>query len=127
MKLDRSKPFATIYGHDQASYQQNDILFNGADEPLGKLEDMEFEPVNVPGKDTDLLIETDKVASAEAFLRTLLQGGPIKKAVVKDEADRNNQQWDDVQSAAALMGLQKITQGTGAVKWELWKLPVVEA
>ena len=116
MKLDRTKSFATVYGHESASFQQGDVLFGG--------DEMALEALTPAAKrrqtqaDKDDTIPTDDVTSAKVFLTTILKGGPVSKSAVFKEAESNNQSWAVVTTASADMGIVKF-QVKGQ---EMWKL-----
>ncbi len=111
MKLDRTKPFATIVGHRVAKFEQNGLLFN----VRGELVD----PPKAAPVQHDLVIETDQVDSGRLFLLNILKGGPLSKSAVYKIAEENNQPWDSVNKAAALLGVVKFSYN----KATMWKLP----
>lgn len=111
MKLDRTKPFATIVGHKVAKFEQNGLLFN----VRGELVD----PPKAAPVQHDLVIETDAVDSARRFLLHVLQGGPLTKSVVYKVAEESNQPWDSVNKAADLLGVVKFSYNRAT----MWKLP----
>ncbi len=111
MKLDRTKPFATIIGHKVAKFEQNGLLFN----VRGELVD----PPKAAPVQHDLVIETDQVDSGRLFLLNILKSGPLSKSAVYKIAEENNQPWDSVNKAAALLGVVKFSYN----KATMWKLP----
>jgi hypothetical protein len=131
-KLDESKPYGTIWGHATAGYEQDGKLF-GFDkvclEPEKKAEtktkaksDNMAPPDGTP--DPDKVIETDEVDSAKRFLETILANGPLAKATVFGEAQKNNQEWDRVKEAAAILDIRAEKAKGG--KPEMWSLPPQE-
>jgi len=114
MKLNFSQPYGTIMGHEVAHYEQNGILFDGAGNPIGG----ELAAAKKPAKPAPAAVSPDKyVANAQQFLNTLLTGGPIDKSVVFKEAEGNNQKWEHVKAAFALIG-KEIKRGNTT----LWAL-----
>ena len=111
MKLDRTKPFATIVGHRVAKFEQNGLLFN----VRGELVD----PPKAAPVQHDLVIETDQVDSGRLFLLNILKGGPLSKSAIYKISEENNQSWDSVNKAAALLGVVKFSYN----KATMWKLP----
>ena len=111
MKLDRTKPFATIVGHKVAKFEQNGLLFN----VRGELVD----PPKAAPVQHDLVIETDQVDSGRLFLLNILKGGPLSKSAIYKISEENNQSWDSVNKAAALLGVVKFSYN----KATMWKLP----
>lgn len=116
MKLDRSKPYGVIYGHQSAQFEQGGILFNGLGEALGA-PDMALMAMAARGERTP-----DEFENAKAFLIQVLRGGPVLKSTVFKEAEGNNQDWSHITQAVALMGIQ-IIRAPGAGRPILWKLP----
>jgi len=111
VKLDRTKPFATIVGHRVAKFEQNGLLFN----VRGELVD----PPKAAPVQHDLVIETDQVDSGRLFLLNILKGGPLSKSAIYKISEENNQSWDSVNKAAALLGVVKFSYN----KATMWKLP----
>ncbi len=111
MKLDRTKPFGTIVGHKVAKFEQNGLLFNVRGELIDAPKAAPVQP--------DLVIETDQVDSGRLFLLNILKSGPLSKSAVYKVAEENNQSWDSVSKAAALLGVVKFSYN----KATMWKLP----
>jgi len=107
MKLDKTKAYGTIWGHESASFEQGGVLFDAGGFPIG-----------APVKDSRVIV-TDNIASAGMFLNNVLSGGPLAKAVLYKEAENNNQAWDKVKEAADLIGVVRYTTN----KVESWRLP----
>lgn len=98
MKLNKQRPYGTVFGHDTAVFEQDGLLFDGAGEPLGG------EQSRVPVKESAVASKTQaKIASARAFLENILSGGALDKSVIFKEAENNNQHWGDVKTAFAQM------------------------
>lgn len=111
MKLDKSLPYATITGHPVARYEQGGLLFDGAGASLTA-------PA-ARATEVDRIIETDAVESAKEFLKNVLRSGPLSKAVIYKTAEDNNQSWDAIKKAAALVNVVMFTYN----KAMMWKLP----
>lgn len=109
--LDKKLPYATITGHEIARYEQGGMLFDGAGQPIP---DKKLKAV-----EKDRIIETDDVENAKTFLCNVLKSGPLSKSVVFKVAEENNQSWDSIKKASALMGLVTFTYN----KATMWKLP----
>ena len=110
MKLDKSKPYATVYG-GEAVFEQNGVAFDGAGNPLT--------PAPLQSVKRDMLIVTDKIESARLFVLNILKTGPLSKSVVYKVASDNNQAWEDVKAAAELLGVVVYQYQ----KAQMWKLP----
>ena len=113
MKLDRSKPYATIYGHETAIYEQNGKLFDSVGDVINEQKQEQ--------KQKDYVIQHPKVDNAREFLLHVLKNGPLTKSAVYKVAGDNNQVWDHVRDAALLLGVVKFQYQ----KSEMWKLPEV--
>ena len=112
MKLDRSRPFGMIIGADYAKYEQDGRLFNEREEPI------DFREADALEETEETLINNEPLP-VEAFLKTILRGGPIQKSTVRQLADQANLQWSDVQDAfAAAQGMPYNYKGT-----VMWKAP----
>jgi hypothetical protein len=107
MKLDPSKPHGTIWGHPQALYEQNGVLFDGGGNPL-KPDVTVVEPEE----------EEEERESFDAFVRNILDGGPIAQSDVYKEAQAKNLNWAEVKNAAALIPV-KIVAIKGKPVWSL--------
>jgi hypothetical protein len=111
VKLDRTKNFGTITGHEVASYEQGGMLFDGAGESIG-----------VPRRaavDKDRVIQSADLESAKSFLSSILANGPLSKPVIFKAAEGNNQSWDLVKQAAAVLPVVQFQYQNR----ETWKLP----
>ena len=116
MQLDRSRPFGTIVGHPFAKYEQDGQLFDGRGSAIA--------PPKLVAVEKDRIIETDDVDSGRLFLLNILKSGPLSKSAVYKVAEENNQSWDAVNKAAALLKIVKFSYN----KATMWKLPeTVEA
>lgn len=104
MQLNKDKPFATIYGHHSATYEQGGVLFNGGGEPVE------------PGAAPAALASVDY--DAEAFLAELLQGTPMSRKKVAEVAEQAGIAWFDVENAAASLNVDRRKKGFG----ETWLL-----
>jgi len=128
VKFDKTRSFATIYGHDEAKYEQDGIQYDASYRPLNEKEVKEAEKIKAtikpaaPGIDPDGVIIDPKIEQAGAFLENLLKQGPMAKTVIYAEANSNNQAWDAVQKAAAVLGVKSVPIGTGKIKAEGWSL-----
>ena len=110
MDFDKTKPYGTVVGHENAHYEQNGRLYTATGQPVDVLE--------LTRNAKDLLIPTPEVDSATAFLQQVLKAGPLSKAALFKVAGESNQQWAEVQKAAALMDVVKFKYQTQ----ETWKL-----
>jgi len=110
MKLDKTKPYATVVGHARARYEQGNALFDA-------------EGILIKGSFgvNDHVIATDDVDGAYAFLTHVLRGGPLSKSQLFKIAEDNNQPWAAVTKAADAIGIVKFTYNKAA----MWKLPEV--
>jgi hypothetical protein len=116
MLLDRSKPYADVYGSDTIRYEQGGVCFNAQGIELGSPQEppkLELVP------QTDLEVPTDELESAKQFLRTVLRTSPVSKSAVYKAAEQNNQTWAWVTKAAASLSIVKFQYQ----KMETWKLP----
>ena len=123
MKIDESKTYATVHGHPFYCFQQGERFYDGAKNEIDNNGDV-IDPENPkdPKKsdDADKIIQTDGVASAEAFLKQILSGGPVAKASIYKEAENTLIKWPDVQKAYTTLGIIKTQR---ANKNEFWQLP----
>jgi hypothetical protein len=128
-RLDEKRPYGTIWGHSEAGFEQDGLLFGfdkiclddakKAEKATVKTEVEETEPpTGLPDKNK--VLETDAVDSARRFLTTILANGPVAKTVVFSEAQKNNQDWTSVKEAAAIMDIQVVKQAKN--KPEQWAL-----
>jgi hypothetical protein len=129
MKIDEKRTYGTVHGHPFYCYQQGDKFFDGAKNEIdhkGNLvgEKKPKEAPSLPGDENseskDSIIPTDGVASAEEFLKNLLQGGAVAKAAIYKEAENTLIKWADVQKAFTTLQIIK-TQRANRAEW--WQLP----
>lgn len=141
MKLDITKSYAIVAGHASAKFEQDGRLFGpdlmALDVPTTPAEVKEekkktqdaaltaaAEPAGKTGEDLNGSLVTDKVESAMTFLRTILAENPVDKKVIFSEAEKNNQNWDDVKNASLKLEVKRtMTKG----KPEMWSLPEAKA
>ena len=112
MKLDFTKPYGTIYGHDEARYEQDGHLFRANGEPVTP-------PPPSPSPAGDMVIETDAVDSAKTFLTNVLKNGPLSKSAIFKIAGENNQEWKAVSDAADSLNITRFSYKNAT----MWKLP----
>lgn len=113
MKLNREEPFAELWGHPRAKYEQGGVLFDGRGDSLEPItEEERSEPFYDPKV-------PDEVRNGWEFLKHVLREGPVAKGSLYREAELNNQNWQNVRGAAALMGIVS-TKVKGV---EMWRLP----
>lgn len=127
MKFDPTKPHGTITGHECARYEQGGVLYRADGTPVSSVGPAPASAI--PGIEADKVIETAAVNNARDFLRTVLGGGQAHaKADVWMAAESNNQSWDAVKKAAAVMGIEIVNKspGPGKAKQECWILPNVD-
>ncbi len=100
-------------------YEQDGKFFNGTrdwvDQDGVKIEGEGQS--TVPG-DPDKIIQTDGVDTATAFLKNLLGGGAMAKAILYSQAEGMNLDWNDVKKAATAMKI--ITSQRNKAEW--WQL-----
>jgi len=106
MKLDRTKSFGVVYGHDEFQYVQNGVYYDGTEQSIERTEDG-AEPMILRGDR-----KPDEIENAKKFLAQILKEGPIMKSAVFKEAEMNNQPWDAVTQARVLMDISE-TKGPG--------------
>ena len=119
MKLNTTRPYGTITGHETAKFEQDGILFDGAGNQLGEYTSKPTsKPTSKAAESTFETLNERAVANAAEFLKNLLAGGPMDKSIVFKEAENNNQHWDTIKIAfAELKGkTSKMGQAT------LWSL-----
>lgn len=116
-KFDATKPHGTVYGHTEAVYEQDGVLFDGGGVALGGV----TEPKKGPGpkKIAETKKEGTEQSPEELFLLDLLSGGPILQTNVKRESEKKGLIWSDVLTSAAKMQINKFKSGIA----NLWKLP----
>lgn len=113
MKLDRSKHFGIVYGHDEYHYFQNGVYFDAEGHGFEPRDDSapalivrgERKPANIEG--------------AKEFLKTILAEGPIMKSAIFKEATDNNQAWEDVTQARVLLDISETKGPGGHPRWRL--------
>lgn len=114
MVLNKRRPYGVIVGHEWARYEQDGVLFDGngnAQESSALIERVSRRSKKEPEQDL-------KVANAREFLKNLLAGGPVDKSSVYRECENNNQDWESVKKAFALMNGQVVERGSS----KLWRL-----
>ncbi len=109
-KLDKSKGYGTVAGHDKAVYEQNGILFDGAGDELTP---DKAKAVKAEATSRDMMLE-----SAALFLKNILINGPMDRSALYREVEQNNQDWESVKTAAAKLEVRKYKKGST----EMWKL-----
>lgn len=112
--LNRKRPYGVIVGHEWARYEQEGVLFDGngnTQESSALIERVSRRSKKDPEQDL-------KLENAREFLRNLLAGGPVDKSAVYRECENNNQEWDSVKKAFALMNGSVIQRGAS----KLWRL-----
>lgn len=118
MTLDRNQPFGTIYGAGVARYEQNGFMFDGGGRLI--VEPTLEQAATTAEIAADSVHVTDDVLSAKAFLENILSGGSIAKAVIYQEAEKNNQNWDRVKEAMAIMNISQYKY-RGVEMWRVVK------
>ena len=108
MKFDETKPFGVICGDPNRRFEQNGLFYDSSKRMIGGELDI-----------ADLIIQTDQVDSAEAFLRNILEGRAVSKSAIYKEAENNNQDWDSVKKASEMVKVIKSQRN----KQEFWQLP----
>lgn len=106
MILDKKRSFAHIYGHPNASYEQDGKLFNGAG--------VEVKFVDVPHFEED----SNESVPAEVFLKNLLHDTSMSKSKIANIAESSGVSWIDIETASVALNVFKKRQGVG----EIWKL-----
>ena len=117
MKLNRTRPYGVISGHESASYEQDGLLFDAAGNQLAEYKAPPGKPG--PKPKTEAVTLTEKALNnAKDFLRGLLGGGPLDKSVVYKEAENYNQHWDTFKLAFADLAGREQKRGQ-ATLWSL--------
>lgn len=111
IELDFDKPYGTIHGSDKYRYVQEGRHFDA----LGQYV---LDVPALPKPREEVLIETDAVASAEAFLKNILKENPLPKSRVYAESQNNNQDWEAVNTARKILKIKSFE----VQKVEMWKL-----
>lgn len=109
MKLDTNRPYAQIWGHAAASYEQGGILFDGSGEAVEE---------NAKEINEETAENEDALVVARELLTSALSGGAVSKGGVFKAAEDAHVAWADVMSMAAAMNVRKYKQGRA----EMWKL-----
>jgi len=112
IKMNLNRPYANIYGHAAAVYEQDGNLYDGEYKQL-KAAPTAPEPPN------KYVTETDPLANAKAFLKAVLSTNTVSKSAIFKEAENNNQPWSDVKDAADALGILK----SNHKNLEMWRLP----
>ena len=112
MKMDMKKPYGTVFGHGIVAYVQDGKEFDGQLEEVGA-------PTPAPVPKTAKGKPAAAPSNAETFLLQILKENPLSKSVIYKEVENNNQNWNDIRTAAAEMGIVRYTQNT----LEMWRLP----
>ena len=107
-KLNLKAPYGVVTNHPTICYVQDGKNF-GADK-----NELDPAPPKVVEIDPD-----DKLGAQKTFLMNLLKENPLKKSVVYNEVESNNQSWPKIRDAASAMGIVRFTQD----KQEMWRLP----
>jgi Fe-S cluster assembly ATPase SufC len=113
MKLDRTKSFGVVYGHDDYQYVQGGVYFDGTEESIEEIED-NAEALVLRGDR-----KPDDIEGAKKFLAQVLKEGPIMKSAVFKEAEMNNQSWEAVTKARVLMNISEQKGPGGNLRWRL--------
>lgn len=111
-KFDPTKNHGTVWGHAEAAFEQNGILYDALGEPLVAPEP--GSPILKKG-----VSEKKDLRPEELFLVKILAGGPVMQANIKKDSEKEDLVWTDVLSAAVDMGIKKFKQGSA----NMWKLP----
>ena len=106
-KFDATKPHGTVFGHHEAQYVQNNVLY-----------DATGEEIITDASTTSSTATTTQDDAAGFFLRNVLSGGPVLQGNIKRESEDAGLNWADVQDAALNLNVQKIKQGAASI----WKL-----
>ncbi len=109
IKLDFGRPHGLIYGHAQAKYEQNGILFNDAGDPVDAS----------PGILADSAVgQTVSKRDAVEFLRALLADRPVQVSQIQVASGKAGYGWRTVQRAKATIGAVAVKDGRGAWFWK---------
>jgi hypothetical protein len=114
-KFDPTKPYGAVYGHPDASYEQNGILYGGEGEIVGGS--------GSTVKESKKPVKELNSSGLAEFLTGLLEGGPIMQVNIKRESEKAGHAWDDILSMSAEMGLKKFKKGVAM----MWQLPEGDA
>lgn len=117
LTLDKTRSFATIYGHSIAHYEQDGHMYDAVGDIIGHKPEYSLDAMVKRGERVP-----DELENAKAFLTRVLEGGPVMKSVVYKEAEANNQSWAEITKAVEAMGIVKLV-GPGKGSPTMWKLP----
>lgn len=113
VKLDHSKPFGVVYGHDEYQFFQGGLYFDGMEMSIEPRDD------SVPALILRSERQPEAIESAKKFLAQILKEGPIMKSAIFKEAEMNNQPWEAVTAARVLMGITEAKGPGGNLRWRL--------
>lgn len=119
MKLDKGKPYGTLYGHNEAQFEQGGNLFDGAGDLMEERVQKKQKVRASENASSEPSQEPKNVA--EAFLKALLEGGKVAKNNIYRECQSTGLDWLEVQNAATRMGVSKV-QSNGVESWRLVEL-----
>lgn len=121
MKLNEKLPYATIYGHAEFMFEQNGRRFDAAKNLIDEEGPAPVAPVKGSEKKQDMNgdLVTDDIAKAVDFLKNILSGGAIAKAIIFKEAEGVPMRWEDVKKASQQIGVIPSQRH----KIEFWQLP----
>jgi hypothetical protein len=111
LKLDRSKSYGVIFGHENAQFEQNGRLFNGAGIAILPDDDDSDE-----ANDVELTVENKDPVNQ--FITVSLAGGPVAQAALYKDAQMQGINWSLVKTEAANIGV-KIEIVKGKPIWSL--------
>lgn len=113
-KLNLSKPYGTVHGHDSAHFEQDGVLFDATGAAISE-EKLE----------ADAVIKAEALSAEQsairAFLSICLAGGPVDKSNVYKQAMDAELSWDSVKTEFAAVGLVE-TRGPAKTPIEIWRL-----
>ena len=106
MKLDRQKGYGQIWGHSQAMFEQDGMLFNCAGNAIAAsaVEVKTSAPVLAKG--------------ATEFLRALLHDGAVPATQIRADAEAAGYSWRTVQRVKAALGVLAVKEGRGGWVWK---------
>lgn len=120
MHFDPTKPYGIVSNHPQIRYEQNGRCYDRQCRLIGGNPDEDDDETDVvvapkplePGE-RDFGLE-----QAREFLKTILAGGPLRRADIYKVAENNNQPWDKVKDAFAAMEGQ-VFKRNNSIFWQL--------
>jgi hypothetical protein len=115
MKLNEKQSYATVHGHPVYVFEQGGRFFDGAKNLIDENGKVVKDDIKA---DPDKVIHSDTVHSASEFLKNLLSGGAMAKAILFKEAEGMNLEWSDVKRASIEMKII-VSQRN---KIEFWQL-----